>query len=573
VTVAQPDAGSTGGTPATGTTPATGARRWAPLPPSRWTLRARLVVIVVALLATVGIVIGTVSVLALDAFLTGQLADQVRSAAARSQGAAGPGDDDAGGPGRSDGHPKPDFLLAPGQAAGTAGVRVEDGRVTDQAMIGADGQIVRLASTSAQALAATPVDGAPHRVHLADEGEYLALAVRTADGDTVVTALPLTPVQATAARLALVVALVTLCGVAAAGVAGTLIVRAALRPLARTAAAAGRVAELPLERGDVALDVRALGVAHQAADPRTEVGRVDAALSRMLEHIAGAFAVRQASEARMRRFVSDASHELRTPLASIRGYAELTRRTSCDLPPDVAHAIRRVESEAQRMTGLVEELLLLARLDEKRPLRSEETDLSGLVVDAVADAHAAGADHRWLLDLPDEPVTVDGDQARLHQVVANLLANARVHTPAGTTVQVAVRTGSDDAADGGSAGSDGGAPRTAVVEVVDDGPGIAPALLPDVFARFTRGDSSRGRSAGGTGLGLAIVAGVVEAHGGRVDVESEPGRTAFRVVLPAGPARVLGHGSPVAVSGAVTRADPAGQARGHAVAGGSALSG
>jgi len=510
--------------------------RWTPLPPSRWTLRTRLVVILVALLATVGLVIGSVSVFALDAFLTGQLADQVRSAAARSQGAAGSGDDGQAGGRRGD-HDNPDFLLAPGQAAGTAGVRVTDGQATDRAMIGADGQFVQLSDVAARALAATPVDGATHRVSLADGGDYLALAVRTPDGDTVVTALPLAEVQASATWLAVVVAVVTLSGVAAAGVAGTVIVRAALRPLARTAAAAGRVAELPLDRGDVALDVTALGTARETADPRTEVGRVDAALTRMLEHIVRALAVRAASEARMRRFASDASHELRTPLASIRGYAELTRRTTSDLPPDVAYAVRRVESEAQRMTGLVEELLLLARLDEKRPLRSDEVDLTGLVVDAVADAHAAGPDHRWLLELPDGPVAVVGDAARLHQVVANLLTNARVHTPTGTTVRVAVRTEPGGGSDGGSGGgSDGSAVLTndavAVVEVVDDGPGIPAALLPDVFARFTRGDSSRGRSAGGTGLGLAIVAGVVEAHGGRVGVTSGPGRTAFRVVLP-----------------------------------------
>ncbi len=524
-----PDDAGAGGVRTAGAVRTHAPSRWTPLPPSRWTLRTRLVVILVALLATVGLVIGSVSVFALDAFLTGQLADQVRSAAARSQGAAGSGDDDGAG-GRRD---NPDFLLAPGQAAGTAGVRVTDGQVTDQAMIGADGQFVQLSGVAARALAATPVDGATHRVSLADGGDYLALAVRTPDGDTVVTALPLAEVQASATWLAVVVAVVTLSGVAAAGVAGTVIVRAALRPLARTAAAAGRVAELPLDRGDVALDVTALGTARETADPRTEVGRVDAALTRMLEHIARALAVREASEARMRRFASDASHELRTPLASIRGYAELTRRTTSDLPPDVAYAVRRVESEAQRMTGLVEELLLLARLDEKRPLRSDEVDLTGLVVDAVADAHAAGPDHRWLLDLPDGPVAVVGDAARLHQVVANLLTNARIHTPTGTTVRVAVRTEPDGGSGGGSDGStvltnDG----VAVVEVVDDGPGIPAALLPDVFARFTRGDSSRGRSAGGTGLGLAIVAGVVEAHGGRVGVTSGPGRTAFRVVLP-----------------------------------------
>ncbi len=489
------------------------------------TLRTRLVLIVVTLLTLVAVVIGAVSVFALDSYLTGQVDTQVRAAATRSQGAAGD-DDRPGGPGRPGGPDDggPDFLLARGQAVGTAGVRVAGGRVTDRAVIGPGGAIVMLSDGEAAALATVPLDGATHRVRLGGLGDYLACAVATGDGDVVVTGLPLAEVRASVAQLAVVVAVVTACGIVAAALAGTVIVRAALRPLARTAAAAGRVAELPLDHGDVTLDPVALGV-DRDADPRTEVGAVDAALARMLDHLSRALVVRQASQARMRRFVADASHELRTPLASIRGYAELTRRTTADLPPDVEHAVRRVESEATRMTGLVEELLLLARLDEKRALEAEDVDLTALVVDAVADAHAAGAGHRWELDLPGEPVTVVGDTARLHQVVANLLANARAHTPAGTTVRVAVRTPTG----GLHHGCDDGA---AVVEVTDDGPGIPADLLPDVFDRFTRGDSSRGRSAGGTGLGLAIVAGVVEAHGGRVEVASRPGRTTFRIVLP-----------------------------------------
>ena len=167
-------------------------------------------------------------------------------------------------------------------------------------------------------------------------------------------------------------------------------------------------------------------------DPRTEVGQVGAALNRMLGHVADALAARQASETRVRQFVADASHELRTPLAAIRGYAELARRGRDAVPPDVAHALRRVESESARMTTLVDDLLLLARLDSGRPLAAEPVDLTALVVDAVSDAHVAGPDHRWQLDLPDERVTVPGDAARLHQVLANLLANARVHTPPGT---------------------------------------------------------------------------------------------------------------------------------------------
>ena len=221
----------------------------------------------------------------------------------------------------------------------------------------------------------------------------------------------------------------------------------------------------------------------------------------------------------MRQFVADASHELRTPLAAIRGYAELTRRGGQPVPVEVAHAIGRVESEAARMTTLVDELLLLARLDAGRAPARERVDLSRLLVDAVADAHAAGPDHRWQLEVGERPVTVTGDATQLHQVLANLLANARSHTPPGTTVTAGVRR------EGASAN----------VTVADDGPGIAPELLPEVFERFARGDSSRSRSTGGSGLGLAIVAAVVAAHHGTVQVDSRPGRTTFTVRLPADP--------------------------------------
>lgn len=302
-------------------------------------------------------------------------------------------------------------------------------------------------------------------------------------------------------------------GLVVAGTTGALMVRRTLRPLRRVAATARRVSELPLDRGEVTLPVR---VPEADTDPRTEVGQVGAALNRMLGHVAAALAARQASETRVRQFVADASHELRTPLAAIRGYAEVARRGRDRVPPDVAHALRRVESESTRMTGLVEDLLLLARLDSGRPLAVQRVDLSALVVDAVSDAHVAGPEHRWQLDLPEQQIGVPGDPARLHQVVANLLANARVHTPAGTTVTTSLAV----------------EPDAAVLRVADDGPGIPEDLQPEVFERFARGDSSRSRSHGSTGLGLAIVAAVVDAHHGVVSVQSRPGRTVFTVRLP-----------------------------------------
>ncbi len=332
------------------------------------------------------------------------------------------------------------------------------------------------------------------------------------NGRVLITGASLEEVTKTQQRLAEVMAFVAGGVILLGGALVFVIVRRAVRPLERVADTARKVATLPLHKGEVDLGIR---VPEADTDPRTEIGSVGAAINQMLGHVSGALTARQASEMRVRQFVADASHELRTPLAAIRGYAELARRGEYDQAA-VSHALGRVESESSRMTTLVEDLLLLARLDSGRPLAREDVDLTMLAVDRVSDARVAGPDHRWKLDLPEEPVTVTGDGARLHQVLANLLANARTHTPPGTTVTTAIRRESCGV----------------VVTVVDDGPGIAPDLQAEIFGRFVRGDTSRSRAAGSTGLGLAIVAAVISAHGGTVTVKSEPGRTCATVLLP-----------------------------------------
>jgi two-component system OmpR family sensor kinase len=379
------------------------------------------------------------------------------------------------------------------------------------------GHVLSLSDAQTAVLAGVPVDHHPYTRALPGLGDYRLVADWTPDGDVVVTGLPMAGVYANRDLLVMVEIGVGLGALLAAALVGTLIVGHTLRPLRRVATTAGRVADLPLDRGEVALSVR---VPDADTDPRTEVGQVGAALNRMLGHVAAALAARHASETRVRHFVADASHELRTPLAAIRGYAELTRRLRDEVPPDVAHAMRRVESEAARMTTLVDDMLLLARLDSGPSLAAAPVDLSRLVIDAVGDAHVASPGHRWRLDLPEESVTVAGDEARLHQVLTNLLANARTHTPPGTTVTTSLVGHGDEV----------------TLRVDDDGPGIPEALLPEVFERFARGDTSRSRAAGSTGLGLAIVAAVAEAHHGHVAVASRPGRTTFAVVLPASPA-------------------------------------
>jgi two-component system OmpR family sensor kinase len=329
--------------------------------------------------------------------------------------------------------------------------------------------------------------------------------------DVFVSGLPLAPVNSTLRQVAIAEAVIFAIALLFTGLIGTAWVRVSLRPLRRVAATARRVTELPLGSGEVALPERV-----PDANPATEVGQLGAAFNRMLGHVEAALARREASESRLRRFAADASHELRTPLAAIRGYAELARHHPGPVPPDLAHALSRVESESARMSVLVDELLLLAQLDAGRPLASEPVDLTRLAIDVTSDAQAAAPEHRWRLQLPDEPVGVRGDGHRLHQVLANLLSNAARHTPAGTTVTVALAVGRDAVA----------------VSVTDDGPGIPPALRAAMFERFVRGDSARSRAAGSTGLGLAIVDAVTAAHHGQVTATSRPGETRFTIALP-----------------------------------------
>lgn len=388
-----------------------------------------------------------------------------------------------------------------------------DGRLVNGGALSAHGERITLTPDEVAVLQGLPPDGHAYTSTIGDLGDY-RLTAMPIPGGVVVTGVPLDQMQQTLLTVGLILFGVAAAGVTAAAFVGAFAVRRTLRPLERVAATASRVSELPLDRGHVDLSVR---VPDPDTDPRTEVGQVGAALNLMLGHISAALEARHVSELRARQFVADASHELRTPLAAIRGYAELAGRGRALVPSDVARSMSRIESEAGRMTTLVEDLLLLARLDAGRPLDVAEVDLSRLVADAVSDAHVAGPGHHWQLALPDAPVFVLGDVQRLHQVLANLLANARMHTPPDTTVVTALAQSPDG---------------SAVVTVTDTGPGIPPELLPEVFERFARGDSSRSRAAGSTGLGMAIAAAVLVAHHGTIEVHSRPGRTEFAVRLP-----------------------------------------
>ncbi|MFG2584449.1 sensor histidine kinase [Streptomyces malaysiensis] len=403
-----------------------------------------MVVSAVALIAVVCAVIGTVTTLALQSYLQGQVDGDLRGSVGRFLNKPGPARE----------LPRDDvlFVASPGQPIGTVGARfgqggeiTASGKSNDSPMTNdadAESRVDPLSSDQLKALTAVPRDGQVHTIDLPGLGGFRAVAQWDHREGGIILAFPLDQTQETVNTLILVEVCVTAAGLVAAGIAGAAMVGISLRPLRRVAATATRVSELPLHSGEVALRER---VPASEADPRTEVGQVGAALNRMLGHVESALAARQESETRVRQFVADASHELRTPLASIRGYAELTRRGREEIGPDTRHALCRVESEAGRMTGLVEDLLLLARLDAGRPLECAEVDLSPLVVDAVSDARAVGSDHEWRLELPDEPAVVHGDDARLRQVLVNLLANARTHTPAGTTVTARVLWGGPQA--------------------------------------------------------------------------------------------------------------------------------
>ncbi|WP_116373398.1 cell wall metabolism sensor histidine kinase WalK [Mycobacterium sp. MFM001] len=481
-----------------------------------WSLRVRLLVgqVIVLMIACVGI--GAVTELALYRYLVGQLDVQVHEASHRSVRMFGEPPPPpvpwhhhrAPRPG-----PGPEFLDAPGQPVGMVAAVVSGGRTVDAGYLTTTGSRAALSDKAKDQLDAVVPNRTPVTRDLDGLGRYRVIAAPARHGgEVIVTGLSMSNVDATMIRVLLIFGVVTVIALAAATTAGIVIIRRALAPLRRVSQTASKVVDLPLDRGEVALPVR---VPEPDANPYTEVGQLGSAVNRMLDHIAAALSTRQASETRVRQFVADASHELRTPLAAIRGYTELAQRVRDDTDA-VAHAMSRVQSETERMTRLVEDLLLLARLDSGRPLEREPVDLSRVAVDAVSDAHVAGPDHQWELDLPDEPVTVAGDAARLHQVLTNLLTNARIHTGPGTVVTTGLSVDTTHA----------------VLTVTDNGPGIPETLQSEVFERFARGDTSRSRKGGSTGLGLAIVSAVVKAHDGTIDVQSAPGHTEFTVRLP-----------------------------------------
>ena len=544
-------------------------RAWRPgslLTPPR-SLRTRLVVGVLGLVLVMAAVMSAFSTVSLRHTLMARTDSQLMAAAQRAadkrhdltqearkasdeaaqEGADKPGDQPDGADGADGGPGKegvPPGLDAAGQSTGTLTLITTQTSSSDTASsetaayIDKNGHYASISKEDCRLLLSQATEDHPVTVHLHHLGSYRVVATRDeASGSTVITGLSLEGDKGLIRTQLLIELTVALLGALVVALAGRTMVRSSLAPLERVARTAQRVASQPLERGEVSIEDR---VEKADLDSSAEVGQVGGALNTLLGHVESALGARQRSETQVRQFVADASHELRTPLASIRGYTELIRRegADADLPEEATYALERVHSESVRMTALVEDLLLLARLDAGRELRREEVDLVGLLVDTVADARAAGPDHDWQLDLavleppanatPEEaedflpePPLVIGDEARLRQVVVNLLANARVHTPAGSHVTTTLAREGD----------------TLIVRIHDDGPGIAPDVRDRLFERFTRGDASRERRTGSTGLGMSIALAIVQSHGGSIDVASstapEDHGTTFSVRLPA----------------------------------------
>ncbi len=564
--------------------------RWAARP---WralfhgSLTARLIASLVALVIVTCAVVGAATYTVLRHSLMANFDQALQAATQRQYQACATDNDDQWYPPPQDhtssytdhdpGSSPCDNKVIQGQAAGTFGAWKLDGHIQEAAIVNGECHVSAVDQATLMSLPVAPqppgqggsgggtASPPPLPTFTRDlpslGGVYELTAVQQYKGGPVLyTGLPLNSVDKTLRDVAIAEAAVFAAVVLFVAGSGVGLVRLSLRPLRRVATTATMVTELPLDT-EVSLPARV-----PDDDPRTEVGQVGAAINRMLQHVESALERRAASETRLRRFAADASHELRTPLAAIRGYAELALRQGGPVPENVTHALRRVESESARMSMLVDELLLLARLDAGRPLEQEPVDLTRLTIEATSDAQVASPSHRWQLELPDEPLMVRGDEYRLRQVLGNLLSNAAKHTAPDTTVTVAV-SAAQSAAHGVPAGPGPGAAQPAParaaearaagrrpagtwpagtwpagtqpavqLSVTDNGQGIPPDLVPELFERFARGDSSRSRGtgsgAGSTGLGLAIDKAVVIAHHGTVNVTSHPGRTTFTITLP-----------------------------------------
>ncbi|WP_445168557.1 sensor histidine kinase [Mycolicibacterium sp. Dal123E01] len=475
------------------------------------TLSRQLMFGVSSLVSVVVLLVGALSIYTLREYVTAASDSEVTHSLAAFKHAFddGPATDP---PGKQ-------LIKFTGQSAGTIIAVMSDDRVVQAATFDDDGA----SPAPAEAVAALETirwsGDALQSVDFGALGRYRVASTVGGQGQRLVSAISLRGATEAIAKKTLLVAAITLVAAILAAAGTVTLVRRTLQPLRRVAATAARAARIPLADDEHRITAR---VRHADTDPDNEVGIVGETLNHLLANVDSVLAARAEADRRMRRFLTDVSHELRTPLATIQGYAELTRQDSESLPETSEYALARIESEARRMSSLVDDMLLLSRLDEGQGLEPERLDLCAVVADAINDIAVTAPDHRFLADLPNDPVWIRGDRARLHQAVGNLLTNARIHTPEGVTVTTSIRHVPDSTG------------FAAELTVIDDGPGIDAELLPNLFGRFVRADRARSRDMNSSGLGLAIVASIIKAHGGTVEVESRPAHTEFRLQLPAG---------------------------------------
>ena len=484
-------------------------------------LRGRLLIALVALL-TVGLLVADAATyLQLREFLLDQTDNQLEQAASNGStrdlgGPTGPGG--PGGGGRRDrGRVQSEGLDGMLVGTLTSGTSISWHRgdyptVVPDAPPDVSPTVIELAQ-AAGTTSLGPTDVTTRLTVSSADGQvsYRVLIAAEDDGDVVIVAVPLTVIDNTLARLLAIEMIVTLFVIAASVGIGTWLVRVGLHPLDDIGGTAAEIAA-----GDLSRRV-------EHVDERTEVGRLGTSLNTMLGQIETAFEERHASEQalrqseeRLRRFVADASHELRTPLAAVQAYAELFERGASRHPEDLPRLMQNIHKESARMAVLIDDLLLLTRLDQGRPLDRKPVDLAAIAADAVEAARVLDPSRAITL-VTDDSVEVAGDRVRLRQIADNLLANTRIHTPPGTPIEVHVH-----AIDGAG-----------VLAVADHGPGLTPEQSTNVFERFYRADESRARADGGTGLGLSIVAAIAQAHDGAADVQPTPGGGAtFRIRIP-----------------------------------------
>ena len=489
-------------------------------------LKVRLIAVLCAFVIFALAATGAITYTSFRSYAVGQLDQQLfRSAnfVARNLGFSNPF-----------GGPESDQAVMPGTMA--TELTPSGQQLLDWTTFGSAAQSPPILPVSLASLAAASANGAPVYMTVPGSGSirsYRVLEASLNNGNVLAEATPLTGTDAALHHLLLLELLVSCAVLIALAIAAWLIIKLSLHPLQKMADTADEIAA-----GDLSRRV-------EQTDGRTEVGQLGRALNVMLGRIETAFREREASEARLRRFVADASHELRTPLTSIRGYAELFQHGLADRPADLDTAMRRIDSESTRMAGLVDDLLLLARLDQGRPLERESVDLTSLVADAAEDARAVDPSRTVTCEAPPSCPIV-GDEARLRQLLGNLVSNALAYTPNGSPLEIIAAFEP----------SRGVVQGRATITVVDHGPGITPSAAAHVFERFWRSDPARVRAQGGAGLGLSIVAAIADAHGGRVLLTETPGGGAtFSVELPVEPGPGQRHWGTKEVSAAEATAN------------------